>query len=251
MTASVNGGNGRRDGEMARGEADEMNGFYPRGRLIYENSLAKAADLADFRLEGRARMSFPEGRLRLENAEDAALGQKANYVLWCERDFPADFLWEITFRPLREPGLAMMFFSAAGRRGEDLFDASLAPRTGEYGQYHHGDINAFHLSFFRRKEPDERGFHTCNLRKSYGFYLTAQGADPIPDVDDVRSPFLLSLRKKGPEIRFAVNDLEVLRFTDDGETWGPLLGGGKAGLRQLAPMIGEYADWRVYEAPDL
>ena len=77
MTASVNGGNGRRDGEMARGEADEMNGFYPRGRLIYENSLAKAADLADFRLEGRARMSFPEGRLRLENAEDAALGQKA------------------------------------------------------------------------------------------------------------------------------------------------------------------------------
>ena len=60
--------------------------------------------------------------------------------------------------------------------------------------------------------------------------------------------YTLSLLKKGPDIRFAVNDLEVLRFTDDGSTWGPLLGGGCIGLRQLAPMIGEYADLRVFEA---
>ncbi len=37
-----------------------------------------------------------------------------------------------------------------------LFDPSLAPRAGEYNQYHHGDINAYHLSYFRRKQPDER-----------------------------------------------------------------------------------------------
>lgn len=224
-----------------------INSPYPQGKLIYENPLASEKALADFTLEGRAKMTFPDGKLRLENAEDAALGQKANYVLWCRQEFPADFLWQISFRPLREPGLAMLFFAASGRNGEDLFDPGLTPRTGEYPQYHHGDINAFHLSFFRRKEPDERGFHTCNLRKSYGFYLTAQGADPIPDVADAADSYLLSLWKKGAEIRFAVNDLEVLRFHDDGSTWGPLLGGGKMGLRQLAPMIGEYADWRVFE----
>ncbi|MBQ3705991.1 MAG: DUF1961 family protein [Clostridia bacterium] len=225
------------------------NSPYSQGKLIYENPLASARDLADFTLEGKAKLSFPEGKLQLENAENASLGQKANYVLWCRQEFPADFLWQMSFRPLREPGLAMLFFAAAGRNGQDLFDPGLSPRTGEYPQYHHGDINAFHLSFFRRKEPDERGFHTCNLRKSYGFYLTAQGADPIPDVADAMEPYLLSLWKKGPEIRFAVNDLEVLRFLDDGSTWGPLLGGGKMGLRQLAPMIGEYANWRVYELP--
>ena len=75
----------------------------------------------------------------------------------------------------------MMFFAAQGRNGENLFDPQLQKRTGEYIQYHHGDINAFHVSYFRRKEPDERAFHTCNLRKSYGFYLVCQGADPAAD----------------------------------------------------------------------
>ncbi|MBR5009929.1 MAG: DUF1961 family protein, partial [Clostridia bacterium] len=112
---------------------------------------------------------------------------------------------------------------------------------------HHGDINAFHLSFFRRKEPDERAFHTCNLRKSYGFYLVAQGADPIPNVEDVTRFYELSLVKRGFDISFSVNGLEVLRFTDDGTEYGPLLGGGCIGLRQLAPMIGEYSDLKVYE----
>lgn len=220
--------------------------LYPKGNLIYENPLSCEADLKDFVLEGKARMSFPEGCLRLENAESAEKGQKANYVLWCRECFPSDFLMEISFRPIREPGLAMLFFAAGGRNGEDLFDPGLSARTGEYVQYHHGDINAFHLSFFRRKEKDERSFHTCNLRKSYGFYLTAQGADPIPGVEDVTEPYQLSLCKRGRDIRFAVNGLEVLHFMDDGETFGPLLGGGRMGLRQLAPMIGEYANWRVY-----
>ena len=54
-------------------------------------------------LEGKALASFPHGRLQLENAESAQLGQKANYVLWCKKAFPADMLLEIDFRPLREP----------------------------------------------------------------------------------------------------------------------------------------------------
>lgn len=215
-------------------------------RLIYENSLSSPEAMKEFLLEGRALISFPEGRLRLENAESEQLGQKANYVLWCTRPFPADLLLTIDFRPLREPGLAMLFFSAAGRDGRGLFDPSLAPRTGEYAQYHHGDINAFHLSFFRRKEKDERSFHTCNLRKSYGFHLVAQGADPLPDAADADGPYTLSLLKQGPGVRFAINGLEVLSFHDDGAQFGPLLGGGCVGLRQLAPMAGEYANLRVY-----
>lgn len=217
-----------------------------QGKLIYSNPLACAEDLADFVLEGKAHMSFSEGRFRLQNAENAELGQKANYVLWCKHQFPADIRLEIEFRPIREPGLAMLFFSAGGRHGESLFDPALAPRTGEYVQYHHGDINAFHLSFFRRKEPDERRLHTCNLRKSYGFYLVAQGADPIPDADDADKMYMLSLTKQGAEVSFSVDGLEVLRFHDDGTTYGPLLGGGCIGLRQLAPMEGEYANLKVF-----
>lgn len=151
------------------------------------------------------------------------------------------------FYPVREPGLCMMFFAARGMEGQELFDHSLKKRTGEYVQYHHGDINAFHISYFRRKEPDERSFHTCNLRKSYGFYLTAQGGDPIPDVADAKPPYHIAVIKRGNVVQFMIDTLEIFRFEDDGETYGPLLEGGKIGFRQLAPFIGEYAELRVYK----
>ena len=214
--------------------------------LIYENPLASENDIRDFVLEGSAVTSFPQGRLRLENALSASEGQKANYVLWCPKDFPSDVYIEWDFWPVKEPGLAILFFAAKGRNGEDIFDPSLEKRTGEYPMYHHGDINAFHVSYFRRKEPDERAFHTCNLRKSYGFYLVAQGGDPIPDVADAKGPYKAAVLKYKNEVRFFVNDLETFCFADDGQTYGPLLTGGKIGFRQLAPMIGEYANLKVY-----
>ena len=217
------------------------------GNCIYENRLSCQKELTGFVLEGDARMTFPNGRLCLENGMDPSNGQRANYVLWCPEEFPSDVLIEWEFRPIREPGLAMLFFAAKGKDGKDLFDESLQRRTGEYVQYHHGDINAFHVSYFRRKEPDERAFHTCNLRKSYGFYLVAQGADPIPDADDVLRPYTLAVLKKGNRVSFFVDGLIVFTFEDDGCNFGPLLSGGRIGFRQLAPMVGEYGDLKVYE----
>ncbi|MCR5329939.1 MAG: YesU family protein [Lachnospiraceae bacterium] len=214
--------------------------------LIYSNPLSGESDIKDFVLEGSAKISFPDGKMRMENAIGAEAGQKANFVLWCDRTFPDNIRITWKFRPLREPGLAILFFAATGINGEDIFDASLQKRTGEYPLYHHGDINAFHVSYFRRKEPDERAFHTCNLRKSYGFHLVSQGADPIPDADDCTSDYDLELVKKDSYVSFSVNGLRVFEFTDDGETYGKLLHGGKIGFRQLAPMIAEYSDLKIY-----
>ena len=216
-------------------------------KLIYENPLSCQDDIKDFVLEGSAKITFPEGKMRMENALSANEGQKANYVLWCPVDFPSDVRVEWKFQPLKEPGLAILFFSALGIDGEDIFAENLTKRTGEYPLYHHGDINAFHVSYFRRKEPDERALHTCNLRKSYGFHLVSQGGDPIPDADECNQMYKLAVEKKGNLVRFLVEEVEVFRFEDDGETYGPLLKGGKIGFRQLAPMIAEYADLKVYE----
>ena len=116
-------------------------------KLIYNNPLASKSDIDGFVLEGTANISFPEGKLRMENGLSAAQGQKANYVLWCPKNFPSNVYIEWEFQPLKEPGLAILFFAAKGRNGEDLFDESLQPRTGEYPLYHHGDINAFHVSY--------------------------------------------------------------------------------------------------------
>ena len=216
-------------------------------KLIYENPLSCEDDVKDFVLEGSAKITFPEGKMRMENAISAEAGQKANYVFWCNKDFPENIKVTWNFKPLKEPGLAILFFAAKGRNGEDLFDPALAKRTGEYPLYHHGDINAFHVSYFRRKEPDERAFHTCNLRKSYGFHLVTQGADPIPDADECFEPYRLAVEKRDNVVKFYVNELCVFTFEDDGKEYGELLKDGKIGFRQLAPMIAEYSDLKVYE----
>ena len=121
--------------------------------------------------------------------------------------------------------MCILFFAATGRNGEDLFDPALALRSGEYQQYHHGDINALHVSYFRRRWPEERAFHTCNLRKSYGFQMVAQGADPIPSVEDADPPYRIQLVKCGADVAFFINDLPIFDWRDDGVSYGPALAG--------------------------
>lgn len=215
------------------------------GKIIYENPLGKEADIEGFVLEGKAKISFDDGVMRLENAIDPSQGQKANFVLWCPVSFPSDVCIDWEFRPIKEPGLAIMFFAAKGRNGKSVFDDTLTKRTGEYVQYHSGDINAFHVSYFRRKEADERAFHTCNLRKSFGFHLVAQGADPIPDASPDSEWYRIRVMKKSGYITFLINDLQIFEFADDGISYGDILTGGCIGFRQLAPMIAEYRNLRV------
>lgn len=217
------------------------------GDLIYENPLSRHQDVADFIREGQPVISFPQGRMRLENGLSAEQGQAANYLFWCPKVFPADIAVRWEFRPFYEPGLAMFWIAAMGKDGKDLFDPSLAKRDGNYRQYHSGDINAYHLSYFRRKNVEhERTFHTCNMRKSCGFHLVTQGGDPIPSVEDIINPYTIQVIKCGNQIQFSINDLVIYDWTDDGETFGPLLGEGYIGFRQMAPLIAEYANLTVH-----
>ena len=214
-------------------------------KLIYENPLSCPEDVENFHMEGRAEVSFPENKMRLCSALDESLGQKANFVYWCDHDFPADLCIRWNFTPIKEPGLCILFFAARGRNGEDLFSPSLKTRTGEYEMYHHGDIDAYHISYFRRKWEEERSFHTCNLRKSYGFRLAATGADPIPSVCDAKPFYRMEISKRGGRIGFFIDGMPVLRWTD--RDAGPVLGEGKIGFRQMAPLCAEYSLLQVFQ----
>jgi hypothetical protein len=219
-------------------------------KLIYENPLQTEQDVADFRMEGEAKTDFEGGRMKLANALDPSLGQQSNFVFWCPLTFPANLAVTWEFKPLQEPGLAMLFFSAAGINGEDLFAPSLAERKGVYSHYYDGDMNAYHASYFRRRYPAERVFHTCNLRKSKGLHLVCQGADPIPGVDDATEPYRILLMKQEGRIRFFINELLIFDWFDEGEAYGPILGPGKIGFRQMAPLVAEYAYLKVYDLGD-
>ena len=217
---------------------------YSIGATVYANPLASEADVADFTLEGQAAIGFPEGRLRLENAVDPSEGDLANFVLWGDAELPDHVCIRWDFYPLREPGLAILFFSARGHGDRDVLDPSLKARHGAYPEYHSSDLDAFHVAYFRRKHPPERAFHTCNLRKSAGFHLVAQAADPLPDVEDGFPPYRMTLLKSGPDVWFAANALPLFHWKDDGKH-GDVLGGGRFAFRQMAPLVAEYANLEV------
>ena len=225
---------------------------YRRGELLYQNPLKSQEDTAEFVMEGNGIVEFPEGKMRLKTLmrEDITddSQQKTNIVFWCNQEFPSDIVIEFNYLPVYEPGLCILFFSAKGRNGEDLFAPGLKKRTGDYSQYYDGDINCFHLSYFRRKYDTERHFHVCNLRKSHGGHIVCQAPNPIPETGSCMKPYHITLVKCENEVAFYIDELPIFCWQDDGATFGGLLGGGKIGFRQMSPGIFEYSDLEVHRA---
>ena len=202
-------------------------------------------------MEGDGVVTFPRGKMRQESLRPREAGQAGNIVHWCPLTFPDDISISWEFQPLVEPGLAILFFSALGFNGEDILTAGLAERHGPYKQYHHGDFNALHVSYFRRN-PGENEFQTCNLRKSYGFHLVAQGADPLPAATIASNTYSIKVFKCGAHVSLHMSykeeDLTIFSWEDAGASHGPVLGEGKIGFRQMTPLIAEYCNLVVRKA---
>ncbi|WP_231916298.1 DUF1961 family protein [Microbacterium karelineae] len=211
--------------------------------LVYRNPLAGPSDVAGWIAEGPVGVSAADGALELASTG----GVDDHFTFWCPEEFGDRIRVTWEFSPANEPGLAMLFFGAAADSGGGIFDDGLAPRDGAYPQYHSSDIRTLHVSYFRRRWEDERAFHTCNLRKSPGFHLVAQGADPLPPVIDARGAFYrVDVVKDGAEVRFAIDGLPLFSWTDDERT-GPRAGPGRIGFRQMAPLAARYRNLEVHE----
>ena len=174
-------------------------------------------------MEGEAEISFEYelcgyfGR-RL----DESFGQAANMNILVSRRLSGRYSYYLGFLSIKRKRTVCILFFSKGQKGEDIFDECLAKRTGEYQMYHSGDINALHISYYRRMYESERAFQVANLRKSYGFHLTAQGGDPIPYPQDARPPYHMRVDKFGNVVKFYINDLLIFVFEDDGTTYGPV-----------------------------
>jgi hypothetical protein len=211
--------------------------------LVYRNPLSSPADVADWIPEGPVAASAADGSVVLRSSG----GVDDHFTFWCPEEFGDRIRVSWEFSPVSEPGLAMLFFGASAAAGGGIFDAGLAPRDGSYPQYHSGDIRTLHVSYFRRRWEDERAFHTANLRKSPGFHLVAQGADPLPPVVDARGAFYrITVEKDRADVRFSIDDLPLFAWTDD-ETTGPRVGPGRIGFRQMAPLVARYRNLEIHD----
>lgn len=213
----------------------------------YTNTLASPEQLRHWVAEGPVQIGQGPDGVILSSPPGA--DEDGHWTLWCPDRFEDDIRISWEFRPISEPGLAMLFFAAIGHSPDGMFSAGQAARDGGYPQYHSGDINALHVSYFRHKWPSERAFRTANLRKSTGFHLVAQGADPLPPAADADGFYRLAVEKHGPDVAFSVNDLSLFSWHDDGSLGGPHLAGGHIGFRQMAPLVAEYRHFAVSPLP--
>ncbi|KAF5013310.1 hypothetical protein FDECE_660 [Fusarium decemcellulare] len=213
-------------------------------KLLYRNTFNTSDAVADWVPEGPVKATVTNNTLELSGA-----GKIDDYfVYWVPEVFPdrIRITWE--FSPLEEPGLAMFFFGAEAVGGGSIFDKDLAPRNGSYPQYHSGDIRTLHASYFRRRWPEERAFHLANLRKSPGFHLVAQGADPIPSVEDTQGAYYkVEVVKDKRDVKFSVNGLLLFSWEDVDRSTGPVIRGGRIGFRQMTPLVARYRNLEVWK----
>lgn len=229
------------DGLLGAYEPPPISFENSKGELIKGWSLAESGQVKDWVMEGPGRVTFEEGWMRMVSERPDS--NDGSFVFWPPLDLPADFVAEFEFRLLGLEGLNILFFCASGKEGRNLFDPSQARRDGVFERYHSGDIDCYHVSYFANT-PNEPGRATVNLRRNKGFFLVTNGPAALPP--DSKQVHRIELMKHGGHIQLAVDGRRIIDFVDDGNTYGPVLGGGKIGFRQMNWSRAEYRNLRIH-----
>ena len=210
------------------------------GSVVYESSLADAAATPNWRMEGPGVVAFEDGWMVMSSQRPT--GPEGHLVHWCPAEVPERFVadWEIQ---LRSPqGLCIVFFAAAGPHGEDIFSPGLPKRTGAFTQYTRGAIDCYHISYVANT-PNQPGRITSNMRRNAGFHLVANGPPGVaPGSQNVHAVRLI---KDGGHVQLLVDGRVVIDFKDDGRQYGPVLGGGRIGFRQMQWTTAGYRGLRI------
>ncbi len=217
-----------------------------KGKILYASSFDSKASLNGWVLEGPGILEFGEGHTVMSSSKHhPETRQEGHFTFWCKKKFPESFVAEWEFKPIKENGLAIIFFAAAGANGEDIFDNSLPKRTGHYPQYTSQAINGYHIIYFSNLPLYQTGNIVTRMRKANMFHDIAFG--PIGVKPGFKYFHLIQLIKDRAHIQLKVNGKVYLDFIDPGtERWGPILGAGNIGFRQMAVSKGAYRNFKVW-----
>ena len=219
-----------------------------KGRLLYSTKMDNEADMKDWVLEGPAIIDFADKSMIMRSQiPDPPDGSTGHFNYWCPNVFPENIIVEWEFKPYSDKGVCHIFFAAKGQNGEDIFALSQPERDGHFQQYINGMINNYYLIYF----SNNRIMRTSNLAtvwlvKSSKQSIMALGQIGIkPGVKDFHR---LRMIKEGAHVQLQVNGNVCLDFKDPGSRrWGPVLGGGRIGFRQMAVTMAAYRNFKVWE----
>ncbi|NND32754.1 MAG: DUF1961 family protein, partial [Saprospiraceae bacterium] len=210
-----------------------------KGDLIYSNNLDHALTVEDWVLEGPVQIEFKDDWMEMYSPDE-----EGHHVFWCPKDFPGSFVaeWELQNLEL-DAGLCIIFFAAKGAQGESIFDPDLKPRGGIFSSYTKSDINCYHISYYAHT-PNAPNRPHSHLRKNAGFHKVAIGEAPISPLST--SIHKATLVKRENHIVMYLDDRKIIDWQDDGRSYGPVLGGGKIGFRQMQWTHFRYRNFKVW-----
>lgn len=212
---------------------------YKKGKQLYSNAMASSADTAGWVMEGPGEVMFDNDWMQMQSPK-----QKGHIVFWCPINFPANFVAEWEVQNLHtNAGLCIVFFSALGTNGEDIFSNTLPKRNGSFKHYIKGAINNYHISYYANSK-NEKGRETANLRKNKGFNKVQAGGPGIPLQS--QAVHKLQLTKLNGHILLYIDNRKVIDWQDDGKEYGAVLQGGKIGFRQMKWTRFAYRNFNVW-----
>ncbi len=213
------------------------------GKKLYQSKLASPESTKGWVLEGPGIIKYESGWMTM--ASERPNGPDGNIVHWQPDDFPKSFVAEWEMQILSEDGLCIVFFSAKGNEGQDIFDPSLPKREGIFKRYNRGAISCYHISYFSNNPKLRPGRITSNLRKNPGAFLVANGPVGIePNSDKMHK---VRLVRDDAHIQLTVDGKVAIDYVDKGDIYGPVHGGGKIGLRQMQWTVARYRNFKIWE----
>ena len=210
-----------------------------RGRTVARYDFSDYEQLKDWVIEGPGKVQIRDNRLVVNTSNPIG-----DTVCWLKQDLPKEFLFEWEFIPDSTQRLAIIFFCAKGKRGEDILTGGLASRNGIFQQYINGDFNWYHISYWC---PWRR---TVHLRKNSGFYLPmrARHPGPEPHTEWIGNVHKYALLFRDNVLVLVKNGKIVLRYNDNQGNFGlPFNTGGKIGLQLMRPTKAMYDNIQLSE----
>jgi len=214
--------------------AGEPAAMPPRGKLIYASDLAEDSD--EFLVYGNADITFSRDTGML-------LEPVGTVNLWTRREVQGSFIVEFDYYPYESRrGGTMVQLCGTHPNPISQYDFMCSASYGSMAYYMFG-VNCYHFSFSRWGGLVNSPDRVCNFRKTgRGFYVLSRIPDPIREVERW---YRLAFVKHGRQFMFFVDGELVQEYSDEGAQ-GPLLNGGRIGIRNWSAYRSRFKDLKVH-----